>query len=100
MLHGGNRFELICRRVEAANFTAALNYRPRAYGGQVRVLLTADRELPLTEDPRLKWMAELASAADAERVPGKDTGVAISQYAPMIADRIRHWIDEVYAATE
>lgn len=96
----GNRFELTKRRVEAANYAAALNYRPHPYDGATRVLLTADRELPHAEDPRLKWKNELVAAADIGYTPGKDTGTTMRDYAPVIATHIRQWIDEVYAPAQ
>ncbi|MFW2405969.1 MAG: thioesterase domain-containing protein, partial [Gammaproteobacteria bacterium] len=90
----GNRFEIRQRRVEAANIAAARDYYPRRYEGQTRILLTADRVLDLAEDPRQRWVMMVAPDAEVAMVPGIDTGDALARHAPVVADRLRRWIDE------
>ncbi len=94
-LLAGYRGKLRRRRVAAANLAAARRYRPRRYAGQVRVLLTSDRDLDPASDPRLAWLSHVSPGAPARRIPGTDTGDALTNQAPAIADALRGWIDEI-----
>jgi len=92
MLHG-NHFEMRQRRLQAANLTAMRNYEPTRYAGETRVLLTGDRTIDLAEDPRQQWVVRVAPSAEITTVPGRDTGQAVGQYAAIIADQVRRWIN-------
>ena len=91
----GNRFEMRQRRLEAANIAAAGSYVPRPYDGRTRVLITADRDVGLPEDPRFRWIKVVSPEANVATVPGSDTGDALGQHAAVVADRLRRWIDEL-----
>jgi aspartate racemase len=71
---GTNGGELFRQRVAAANYRAALRYKPEPYRGRVLLVLAGGRMLCCGSDPRLRW-AELAGGnCIVRRVPAADSG--------------------------
>ena len=90
----GNEYELRQRQVEAANLHAATSYCPQPFDGEVRVLITGDREIDTCADPRLRWIQQLAPNAATATIPGRDTGDALHNYASVIAEQLQAWLTE------
>ena len=94
LLHG-NHQELRQQRVEAANIYAAKRYRPRPYGGAMHTMITRDRPVDCRADPRITWLELMKRETCPVRIPGRDTGDALSNHAVALADQLRRWIDAI-----
>ncbi len=99
LLHG-NKLEMAQQRVEAANLAANRRYRPRPYEGMIHTLITSDRPIGSSIDPRNTWCERMQSKFQPVPIPGRDTGDALLNQAPAFAAQLRHWIDDVVRQTE
>lgn len=89
------RTEIHREAVMSANLKAQLRYRPDRYEHDVRLLLTADRDL-VADDPRLVWAQLVAPDAPVTYVPGTDTGqVLAGANVRAFADVLRDLLDSV-----
>ncbi len=94
LLHG-NHLEFRQRRLEAANIAAAQRYCPRFYGGEIRAMITRDRPIDAGADPRTAWLKLMERETSLVDIPGRDTGDAVNNHSPAIAELLKEWVDEL-----
>ncbi|HEY9226841.1 MAG TPA: alpha/beta fold hydrolase, partial [Gemmatimonadaceae bacterium] len=80
--------------VSRVNRNAAATYKPRAYAGDILIVIPDDASPPADQDPRLAWRNLVSGESSLVRVPGQDSGALlrpshIDALIGVLSDRIQ-----------
>lgn len=83
--------EVNARRVRAANTRAVERYRPQTLSAASMIFFSEGHWMG-PDDPRLEWLEILDPSPRVVRIPGSDSGDAITAHAASFARELESWV--------
>ncbi|WP_250125832.1 non-ribosomal peptide synthetase [Chroococcidiopsis sp. CCMEE 29] len=82
-------------RVFYANSQAAARYTPKAYADKITLFRTAQPLGKVPQDTTLGWSQLTAAEVEIHQVPGNHLSMMKKPYVQVLAEQLRHCIDQV-----